>query len=318
MHRSGTSMVASLLRRAGLHLGPESNFVPPSPRNPAGYFEYKKLVELNDELLTKLGGSYLNPPAFAREDVAEVRGLREKAAAILREFEGREPWGWKDPRNSLTLPFWASLVRGVKIVICLRHPWDVARSLHRSSYLPDYTLRDIAGFIYRGESVPDYALSVILWNMYPRLPVAHARYRRRLLSHPAGLKLLKGVSQLQVLLSARQREAYTHLFGLALWMIYNERLLKFTTPEERIITHYDAYFEDPRAELRRVLDFLRLEVSDEEVERCCSTISKELRHNQAHSDRASGARVSAEVLGLYERMCEEAGFKPSTRAGRSR
>ncbi|UCD38408.1 MAG: tetratricopeptide repeat protein, partial [Fidelibacterota bacterium] len=40
-------------------------------------------------------------------------------------------WGWKDPRASLTLPFWKSLLPELKVVICLRNPVEVYRSLAR-------------------------------------------------------------------------------------------------------------------------------------------------------------------------------------------
>ena len=40
-------------------------------------------------------------------------------------------WGWKDPRNSLTLPLWLRLYPEAKIVHVLRHGVDVARSLQK-------------------------------------------------------------------------------------------------------------------------------------------------------------------------------------------
>jgi hypothetical protein len=56
---------------------------------------------------------------------------KEAAARLLREFVGREWWGWKDPRNCLTLPFWQGFFPGMKTVVCLRHPLEVVRSLER-------------------------------------------------------------------------------------------------------------------------------------------------------------------------------------------
>jgi hypothetical protein len=293
MHRSGTSMLTKLLHIAGLYFGPESELSPRAPEKSDGYMEHSKFVELNDELLIRLGGSWGNPPppiAFDCAEQTEFRDLRERAEALLRGFRGREPWGWKDPRNSLTLPFWAGLARGLKVVICLRHPSEVARSL------------------CRGKSLNYYTLNMTLWNMYPRLAVSIPQYQRTLLRHPMSLKLLKGINQLQVRLSSRQRETYTRLLGFTLWKIYNERVLESTTPEQRIITHYESYFLDPRAELRRVLAFLHVPASDESLEQCVSFISAKLRHNRAASQRPNDPRVSEEVFVLYERMCEEAGL----------
>src|SRR5207244_11812209 len=38
-------------------------------------------------------------------------------------------WGWKDPRNSLTLPFWRDLFLGLKTLIIVRNPLEVAHSM---------------------------------------------------------------------------------------------------------------------------------------------------------------------------------------------
>ena len=132
MHRSGTSMVASLLRRAGLYLGEEADLLPSAEGNPDGYFENRKFVDLNEELLSRLGGTYFRPPAFAPGWAeAAAAALGGEARAVLRGFAGREPWGWKDPRNSLTLPFWLSLLPEMRVIICLRNPLEVALSERR-------------------------------------------------------------------------------------------------------------------------------------------------------------------------------------------
>ena len=117
-------MVSRLLHRCGLYLGPEQHLMPATPDNADGYMENTGFVAINDEILIKLGGSWGNPPMLPVDWVEEeaAQCIRAKSQALLQEFQGREPWGWKDPRNSLTLPFWMSICPGVKVVICLRHP----------------------------------------------------------------------------------------------------------------------------------------------------------------------------------------------------
>lgn len=299
MHRSGTSMVAGLLRRAGLYLGEEADLLPPAEGNPDGYFENSKFVGLNEELLARLGGTYFSPPVFAPGWVeAAMSALGDKAAAVLRGFNGREPWGWKDPRNSLMLPFWSSLLEDVRTVICLRHPWDVADSLYRGRYFPAYRLRAIAGTIKKREAFPPHILNVVLWRLHRELEPA----RPRALSKAAG--------QLRILLSERRRIADTYRIGFRLWKVYNERVLEATARGPRIVTHYESYLRDPRAELRRVLDFLRLPAADGLIDECCSLVSARPRRGQAASrDPTEVMRVPADVLALYARMCEEAGFQ---------
>jgi hypothetical protein len=51
-------------------------------------------------------------------------------------MEVRRPWAWKDPRTSLTLPFWLPLLPDVRIVVCVREPLAVAHSLEARDGLP--------------------------------------------------------------------------------------------------------------------------------------------------------------------------------------
>ena len=57
-----------------------------------------------------------------------LRQIRNEAEKLTSEFASHEPSGWKDPRNCLTLPFWLQLIPDAKIIICLRHPAESARS----------------------------------------------------------------------------------------------------------------------------------------------------------------------------------------------
>ena len=136
MHRSGTSLVANLLSLCGVYLGRETDLMPPSSDNEKGYWENFKFVQINEEILQALGGSWDYPPAASdgwhEED--RIAPLKLKAENLLREFADYELWGWKDPRNSITLPFWVSLIPELKIVLCLRHPFEVSQSLRQRNY----------------------------------------------------------------------------------------------------------------------------------------------------------------------------------------
>lgn len=126
-------MVARLLNLGGVYLGqPEELYGPDDYTNPAGYWEFIKIVELNDALLAHFGGSWQNPPADFPNDLAGLEKLaafRPAALKALHSFEGHTPWGWKDPRSSLTLPFWSQLIPDLKLVICLRNPLNIVQSL---------------------------------------------------------------------------------------------------------------------------------------------------------------------------------------------
>jgi hypothetical protein len=132
MHRSGTSLVAGLMRHLGIDLGPDDALLPPDSNNPSGYFELTELVHLNNEILAHYGGSWDELPELPRgwEDSDELAQIRDRARRLLsRRFAASPQWGWKDPRTCVTLPFWQGLVPGLRYVICVRNPVDVAHSL---------------------------------------------------------------------------------------------------------------------------------------------------------------------------------------------
>src|ERR1044072_8272781 len=123
MHRSGTSMIARLLQSCGLFLGREEE-LGFDTNNGELHFEHVKFVELNDEILRRLGGSWNNPPEFPTgwEVLPESAALTRQAKKLIKRLSGRYCWGWKDPRNSLTFPFWRRIVPELKLIICFRNP----------------------------------------------------------------------------------------------------------------------------------------------------------------------------------------------------
>jgi len=134
MHRSGTSVVTRMLNLLGVSLGPEEELVPSSRLNPAGFWENERIVELDDELLAALGGDAWSPPVLADgwEQATELDGLRARAASLVGSLtEGTEIVGWKDPRLSLTLPFWRTVTPITHVVHCLRDPSEAAPSFAR-------------------------------------------------------------------------------------------------------------------------------------------------------------------------------------------
>jgi hypothetical protein len=92
------------------------------------------MMELNEELLTKLGTVWWRPLPVARgwQESPELDELKERARRLLKEkFSSAALWGWKEPRTTLTLPFWQELVPNARYVICLRNPADAISSIQR-------------------------------------------------------------------------------------------------------------------------------------------------------------------------------------------
>jgi len=132
MHRSGTSVVSRLLNLLGVHLGTDDSMMKAANDNPKGFWEHQPLVMINEEILGRFGGCWdappVFPPAWAEDPVLE--DLRARAREILTDEFGSTPlWGFKDPRSSITLPFWQAVVGPMRYVICLRGPNAVVGSL---------------------------------------------------------------------------------------------------------------------------------------------------------------------------------------------
>jgi hypothetical protein len=165
MARSGTSAITRLLALLGVELGRDEELLAPREDvNPRGYFEHRPIVRINAELLRRMGGSWRTPPRLVPgwQRAAELEDLRARASQLLAtSFAGAPVWGFKDPRTSLTLPFWSDLIGDAYYVICHRRPLDSARSLERRNGL---TLEE----------------GVALWLRYTASALVHTAGRRRI------------------------------------------------------------------------------------------------------------------------------------------
>src|SRR5437764_7940125 len=146
MHRSGTSAVARLISMLGVHLGDETGLIGSLPDNPEGFWERIDIVSLNESRLHALGGSWDDPPLPPErwDDWPRVASWQAMAEAAAGPLGGRGTLaGWKDPRTSLLLPFWATVVPLAPTILVVRQPAAVATSLaarnrlgpERSAYL---------------------------------------------------------------------------------------------------------------------------------------------------------------------------------------
>jgi Sulfotransferase family len=138
MHRSGSSLVARLLHLCGLDLGPEDRLMPAANDNPEGFWESLPFVHINDCVIGEFGGWWDRPsqplPGWECAPLLDCR--REQARDLPGQLGLTEPWGWKDPRNSLTIPFWLNIWPDLRVVVCVRNPLEVANSLLQRDRFP--------------------------------------------------------------------------------------------------------------------------------------------------------------------------------------
>lgn len=141
--RCGTSLLAGLFRRT--HYAGEA-LLPPSPSNPHGYFEDRRLNELNDRLLLARMGwlsrrRHRDPRALWLATPGRLAAPRvsPEDEERLRRYGARRPFCYKDPRFSFTLEAWRPhLPEDTGFVVVFRDPESTADSVlrHAVEYHP--------------------------------------------------------------------------------------------------------------------------------------------------------------------------------------
>jgi GT2 family glycosyltransferase len=127
MHRSGTSFTAALLQSAGVDLG--QRLLGCHESNPRGHFENRDFVEFHRKVLQSQG---INEAGYTLQEKIDVEEhYVEEAQQIISENSISQLWGWKDPRTSLFLDFWADLLPNSLFLMIYRSPWEVVDSLYR-------------------------------------------------------------------------------------------------------------------------------------------------------------------------------------------
>jgi hypothetical protein len=139
MHRSGTSLLSKLLQGAGVPMGSDRNV-----HDESAFF-----LELNKFLFRAAHADWDYPqPMLLALEVPELRHalvehLRSRCASMAtRAYLGWRrflrssrietqtgPWGWKDPRNTFTLPLWLEVFPSARVLNVYRNGVDVAESL---------------------------------------------------------------------------------------------------------------------------------------------------------------------------------------------
>jgi len=151
--RSGTSMAAGILARAGYFMGAE--LWPADIGNPKGYFEDREVNKINDELIAPAAPK--TPPHGLRKlllgDIP-ILGNYQHWVAVLRPgvsiscppamsrriaaVAARQPFCLKDPRFSYTLSAWRPFIGDALLLCVFRDPAVTAASIVRECKRADH------------------------------------------------------------------------------------------------------------------------------------------------------------------------------------
>lgn len=137
MHRSGTSALTGMLNLLGVELGGKDALLPARSDNPAGFWENKTAMEINEDLLSQLGRRWSSvtelPEAWMESEAAAV-ALGRAISLLEMNFKDAPVWALKDPRICRLAPLWfkAATLAGSSsrdaLIVC-RDPREVCRSL---------------------------------------------------------------------------------------------------------------------------------------------------------------------------------------------
>jgi hypothetical protein len=160
--RSGTSMLAGILHEAGYFLG-EKLYLP-RDTNPKGFFEWKEINQINERILSAYRGkkrfhdpllrkvlkkhTVRNPGKNQRWLLSlsphiDITYADEETGNRIKNVIAREPFCYKDPRFSYTLPVWRRYLKPDTALICIfREPEITVESILKECRSADY-LKDL-------------------------------------------------------------------------------------------------------------------------------------------------------------------------------
>lgn len=127
MHRSGTSLTASLFQQAGINIG--NHLIGADKGNSRGHFEDIDFNNFHIKVLKRFGQTFLVQNLAVLGELTPEE--TQEARSLIEERCVHELWGWKDPRSSLFLDFWRNLLPESCYIFVYRHPLEVTLSLLR-------------------------------------------------------------------------------------------------------------------------------------------------------------------------------------------
>jgi hypothetical protein len=144
MHRSGTSLCSHILSALGVDMADEIGV---NLGNVRGHWERWEIVEFHDRIFGLFNRGYFGhfhdfalPVAWWADP--RVARIRREIVTFLEKRMESGPFGFKDPRTVRLMPMWHQIFNELKLapklVLCLRNPAQIGRSLNaREGLVPE-------------------------------------------------------------------------------------------------------------------------------------------------------------------------------------
>ncbi len=250
MSRSGTSMLTRMLESLGLFCGSRL-----TDNHEALFFR-----EINDWLLAQCSGGLENPGTIkyllqdseARKLFTEFITFAMKTHRVIsylglvKYLNAKTPanldipWGWKDPRNTYTLPLWLDIFPDAKVIHIYRHPMDIVNSL---------STRRKKGLLRLSEKHRSWKGLYWYYLMQKFIPDKRVFVDLRGTSPEEGL----------IMWEEYMKEARTHLKSLG---------------KRAIEIKYEDFLDEPSATLETLSEFAGLEASVDRIKELTRDINK--------------------------------------------
>jgi hypothetical protein len=176
MHRSGTSLIANLLTKASVFMGDSDNFLPPNFDNRFGFYENKNFLKINEGILSKFDVKWNTTKELRFDQQVDLSKEKDIAKKFIENISAEHNiLAFKDPRATITLPFWKDILgKNLKIIFVKRNPLEIAESLEkRNSFSKKKSLDLWESYILNGlqnikeEDVLFVEYADILENPFP-------------------------------------------------------------------------------------------------------------------------------------------------------
>lgn len=245
MHRSGTTMLSSILETLGIFMGAKKEI-----NNEAIFF-----IKINDWIMRQFNASWDQPYNMNFLDDKIINQITNAIIRPLKDIRAMEylglryylkyrdirkldfPWGWKDPRTTFTIDIWKKIFPHAKILHIYRNPIDVAESLRKREEELDSKFQ-----MTFSKKMKEY--------------------------------LLKG----KIGYKSSARLKYIHE-GIFLWKQYIEKSLSVEkTYHDVLRIKYEDLLAEPKTLLEKIFDFTEIPYSKKDVEKSLNTFRKDRKY----------------------------------------
>jgi len=266
MHRSGTSLVTSALKKMGVFIGNDLD-----DNNESAHFN-----KLNRWIFFQAGATWDNPyncnfftndftDKVAKNLTKHLSGFRSsgylRGVKKIQNYKSLQElnyrWGWKDPQNTFTLDIWQKLFPNAKIIHVYRNPIDVAVSLKKREemHLKVYGSKTRTGI--------------------RKLFNEQTLWKKRIYYH--SLRIL----DLQE--------------GIKLWEQYIRKAISYDSEREMLNIGYEDFLLEPEKQIERLAGFISADISTKQIVGITKTIN---------SSRRFAFVTNPEYLKVYEEIKE--------------